>query len=173
MAKEGYCYRFWLGKIKYKRVNGLEDLIQFFIFIPRKNGKTLLASATIIADSIIRFEMGGEVVMFATKRKQAKLAYTGVQKMVAAHKDLKEDSSESYGVITMNKTDTTFSTLGRDSSTEDGLNPTIGVSDEYHAHPDNSLYDVVESGQGSRIQPLMFTIYNCRCNFNESCLQHV
>lgn len=129
-----------------------------FIFIPRKNGKTLIASAAIIADSILRFEIGGEVVMFATKRKQAKLAWTGVQKMVEAHKDLKEDCNESYGVITMNKTDTTFSTLGRDSDTEDGSNPTIGVSDEYHAHPDNSLYDVVESGQGSRVQPLMFTI---------------
>lgn len=129
-----------------------------FIFIPRKNGKTLIASAAIIADSILRFEIGGEVVMFATKRKQAKLAWTGVQKMVEAQKDLKEDCSESYGVITMNKTDTTFSTLGRDSDTEDGSNPTIGVSDEYHAHPDNSLYDVVESGQGARLQPLMFTI---------------
>ncbi len=129
-----------------------------FIFIPRKNGKTLIASASIIADSIIRFEIGGEVVIFATKRKQAKLAWTGVQKMVEAHKDLKEDCSESYGVITMNKTDTTFSTLGRDSDTEDGSNPTVGVADEYHAHPDNSLYDVVESGQGSRVQPLMFTI---------------
>ncbi len=129
-----------------------------FIFIPRKNGKTLLASATVIADSIIRFEMGGEVIVFATKRKQAKLAWTGVQKMVQAHKDLKEDCSESYGVITMNKTDTTFSTLGRDSDTEDGSNPTVGLCDEYHAHPDNSLYEVVESGQGSRVQPLMFSI---------------
>jgi len=58
-----------------------------FIFIPRKNGKTLLASATVIADSIIRFEVGGEIVMFATKKNQAKLAYTGVQNMIDAHKD--------------------------------------------------------------------------------------
>jgi len=129
-----------------------------FIFIPRKNGKTLLASATVIADSIIRFEIGGEVIMFATKRKQAKLAWIGVKKMIEANQDLKDNSHESYGVITMSKTDTTFSTLGRDSETEDGLNPTIGVADEYHAHPDNGLYEVVESGQGSRVQPLMLII---------------
>ncbi|WP_419767251.1 terminase large subunit [Arcobacter sp.] len=129
-----------------------------FFFIPRKNGKTLLASAITIADSIIRFEIGGEVIIFATKNKQAKLAWTGVEKMVNAHKDLKEDCMTSYGVITMKKTDTTFSTLGRDSDTEDGSNPTIGVADEYHAHPDNSLFEVVESGQGSRIQPLMLSI---------------
>lgn len=129
-----------------------------FFFIPRKNGKTLLASAITIADSIIRYEMGGEVIIFATKNKQAKLAWTGVEHMVKAHKELKDDCKTTYGVITMQKTDTTFSTLGRDSDTEDGSNPTIGVADELHAHPDNSLWEVVESGQGSRIQPLMFGI---------------
>lgn len=129
-----------------------------FFFIPRKNGKTLLASAITIADSIIRYEMGGEVIIFATKNKQAKLAWTGVEQMVKAHKELKDDCKTTYGVIKMQKTDTTFSTLGRDSDTEDGSNPTIGVADELHAHPDNSLWEVVESGQGSRIQPLMFGI---------------
>lgn len=129
-----------------------------FIFIPRKNGKTLLASAITIADSILRVEMGGEVIIFATKRKQSKLAWTGVERMIQAHKELKEFSKSAYGTVTITKTDTTFETLGRDSDTEDGSNPTIGVADEYHAHPDNSLYEVVESGQGSRVQPLMLSI---------------
>lgn len=129
-----------------------------FIFIPRKNGKTLLASAITIADSLIRVEIGGEVIIFATKNKQAKLAWTGVEKMINAHPELKENSHTAYNVITINKTDTTFSTLGRDSDTEDGSNPSIGLADEYHAHPDNSLYEVVESGQGSRTQPLMLSI---------------
>jgi len=129
-----------------------------FIFIPRKNGKTLLASAITVIDSLIRFEIGGEVVIFATKKKQAKLAWLGVDRMVKAHPDLKKDSSSSYGVVTLNKIDTTFDTLGRDSDTEDGLNVSIGVADEYHAHPDDSLYEVVESSQGSREQPLMVSI---------------
>lgn len=129
-----------------------------FIFIPRKNGKTLLASALAIADSIIRYEIGGEVVIFATKKKQAKLAWTGVEKMLLAHPELKKETKNSYGVLEIKKTETTFETLGRDSDTEDGSNPTIGIADEYHAHPDNSLYEVVESGQGARKQPLMLTI---------------
>lgn len=135
-----------------------------FFFIPRKNGKTLLASAITIADSIIRYEMGGEVIIFATKNKQAKLAWVGVDRMIKAHKELKENSKTSYGVITIEKTDTTFSTLGRDSDTEDGSNPTIGVADELHAHPDNSLWEVVESGQGSRVQPLMLGITTAGSN---------
>lgn len=129
-----------------------------FIFIPRKNGKTLLVSAISIADSIILGEVGGEVVIFATKNKQAKLAWTGVEKMIEAHKELKDKSKSGYGVITLTQNDTSFSTLGRDSDTEDGLNVSLGIADEYHAHPDNSLYDVVESSQGARVQPLMLSI---------------
>lgn len=129
-----------------------------FIFIPRKNGKTLLVSAISIADSIILGEVGGEVVIFATKNKQAKLAWTGVDKMIQAHKELKDKSKSGYGVITLTQNDTAFSTLGRDSDTEDGLNVSLGIADEYHAHPDNSLYDVVESSQGARVQPLMLSI---------------
>ncbi|UTJ05399.1 terminase large subunit [Arcobacter roscoffensis] len=129
-----------------------------FIFIPRKNGKTLLASAITIVDSLVRFEIGGEVVIFATKKKQAKLAWHGIEKMIAAHPDLKKDYHSSYGVVTLKKIDTTFDTLGRDSDTEDGLNVSVGVADEYHAHPDDSLYEVVESSQGAREQPLMMSI---------------
>lgn len=129
-----------------------------FIFIPRKNGKTLIVSALAIADSIILGEVGGEVVIFATKNKQAKLAWTGIEKMIEAHKELRDKSKKGYGVIALTENDTTFSTLGRDSDTEDGLNVSLGIADEYHAHPDNSLYEVVESSQGARVQPCMMSI---------------
>jgi len=137
-----------------------------FIFIPRKNGKTLLVSALGIADSIILGEYGGEVVVFATKKQQARLAWHGVEEMIKAHKELKEHSKNSYGVITLTKNSTTFSTLGRDSDTEDGLNVSLGIADEYHAHPDNSLYDVVESSQGARVQPCMMSITTAGFNLS-------
>jgi len=129
-----------------------------FFFIPRKNGKTILASAIAIADSIILGETGGEVIIFATKRNQAKLAWAGCENMFLAHNDLKKNCKVAYSTITMLKNNTTFTTLGRDSDTEDGLNATIGIADEYHAHPDNSLWDVIKSSQGARKQPLMLAI---------------
>ena len=129
-----------------------------FFFVPRKNGKTILASAISIADSIILGEIGGEVIIFATKRNQAKLAWTGCEQMFLAHPDLKKNCKIAYSTITMQKNNTTFTTLGRDSDTEDGLNATVGIADEYHAHPDNSLWDVIKSSQGARKQPLMLAI---------------
>jgi len=129
-----------------------------FWFIPRKNGKTILASGTSIADSIIRGEQGGEVVYFATKRAQAKLAWEGSSKMFASNPELNEFTREAYSKLIFSKNDTSFSTLGRDSDTEDGLNVSIGIADEHHAHPDDKLWDVVKSSQGARLQPLMISI---------------
>ncbi len=129
-----------------------------FWFMPRKQGKTIMASGLSIADVIIRGEIGGEVVYFATKRAQAKLAWDGTEKMLTGHEELKEYTSEAYSKLTFSKNDTTFITLGRDSDTEDGLNVSIGVADEHHAHHDDSLWDVVKSSQGARKQPLMISI---------------
>lgn len=129
-----------------------------FWFLPRKNGKTIIASGMSIADMMIRGEQGGEVVYFATKRAQAKLAWDGTEKMLMSHSELKDYTKEAYSKLTFSKNETTFTTLGRDSDTEDGLNVSIGVADEHHAHPDDSLWDVVKSSQGARKQPLMISI---------------
>jgi len=129
-----------------------------FIFIPRKNGKTILGSAFAIADSIILGEIGGEVVIFATKRKQAGLAWHGCEMMLKMHPELKKYTKVAYSTIRITKKDITFDTLGRDSDTEDGLNVSFGLADEYHAHPDNSLWNVVESSMGARKQPIMMAI---------------
>lgn len=129
-----------------------------FWFMPRKQGKTIMASGLSIADVLIRGEQGGEVVYFATKRAQAKLAWDGTENMLMGNEELKAYTKEAYSTLTFSKNDTTFTTLGRDSDTEDGLNVSIGVADEHHAHPDDSLWDVVKSSQGARKQPLMISI---------------
>lgn len=140
-----------------------------FWFLPRKNGKTILASGLSIADIILRGEQGGEVVYFATKRAQAKLAWDGTEKMLMSHPELKEYTKEAYSKLTFLKNDTTFTTLGRDSDTEDGLNVSIGIADEHHAHHDDSLWDVVKSSQGARKQPLMVSITTAGFNIASPC----
>ncbi len=144
--------------------NWVRRFSTIFIFIPRKNGKTILASAISIADTILRGEEGGEVVIFATKRDQAKLCWLGCDKMFENQKELKPLASTAYSTIVFKKNNTSFTTLGRDSKSEDGLNVSLGIADEYHAHPDDSLWEVVESSQGAREQPLMMAITTAGTN---------
>lgn len=127
-------------------------------YLARKNGKSILASGVALAESILTVEKGNQIVTFATKRDQAKIVWSGCEKMIGYNKDLRDNASIAYSTITVNKTDTTIRPLGRDSKTEDGLNIGFGVGDEIHAHPDRSLIEVVQSSQGARVQPMMFYI---------------
>lgn len=129
-----------------------------FVFMPRKNGKTIFGAACAIADMIARPEQGGEIAFFATKRDQAKLAYNPAKYMLENHNDLKKHSKESYGRIKFTRGDTELYALGRDSDTLDGLNVSFGLADEHHAHKDDSLWDVVKSSQMARREPFMMSI---------------
>lgn len=137
-----------------------------FIFLPRKNGKTLLAAGMALADMLIRPDGGGEVCFFATKRDQAKLSYNAAKYMLENHDDLKKYTKESYGKIKFSKFDTELYTLGRDSDTQDGLNVSFGLADERHAHKDNSLWDVVKSSQMARREPFMLSITTAGFNLS-------
>lgn len=129
-----------------------------FLFLPRKNGKTLLGAGICVADMIIREETGGEVAFFATKRDQAKLAYNAAKHMMLSHQDLKKHTKEIYNKIHFDESNTELYALGRDSDTLDGLNVSVGLADEHHAHKDDSLWDVVKSSQMARREPLMISI---------------
>lgn len=129
-----------------------------FVFMPRKNGKTIFGSACSIADMIVREDQGGEVAFFATKRDQAKLAYKPALYMLQNHQDLKKHTKESYNRITFDRSGTELYALGRDSDTLDGLNVSFGLADEHHAHKDDSLWDVVKSSQMARREPFMMSI---------------
>jgi len=61
--------------------------------------------------------------------------------------------------------------LGSDSDTEDGLNPLLGIIDEYHAHKSADMVNVLESGMGSREQPLIYIITTAGTNRNGPCYQ--
>jgi phage terminase large subunit-like protein len=52
-------------------------------------------------------------------------------------------------------TDSRFETVSSEADTLDGLGPLAAIIDEYHAHPDSSVFDVLETGMGARREPLM------------------
>jgi phage terminase large subunit-like protein len=48
--------------------------------------------------------------------------------------------------------------LSADHNSMDGLNPHLVIVDEFHAHKDRGVIDVLETAMGARRQPLMFQI---------------
>lgn len=128
-----------------------------FLFIPRKNGKSIIASGVCIAEAILTIENGNQIVSFATKREQAQIVYRGCKKMLETI-DLDIEYSESYSKLQIKGNDVSIGTLSKDSKSQDGLNVGLGVGDEMHAFKDREQIDVVQSSQGARMQPMMFYI---------------
>lgn len=131
-----------------------------YIFIARKNGKSIIASGFAIADMILRPEQGGEIKICATKKEQAQIVYNDILGQLKTSDDFKRLYHSARGVITYKPLDTTISTLGNESTAikEDGFNASIGIVDEYSAHGTRALYDIIESSMGSKKNPIMFAI---------------
>jgi phage terminase large subunit-like protein len=49
------------------------------------------------------------------------------------------------------------------------LNPQCGIIDEYHAHEDSLIYDIIDSGMGARSQPLLGIITTAGFDLNNPC----
>jgi len=135
-------------------------------FIARKNGKSLIASAIILADIFVLREPGAEMIIGATKREQAEIVWEGVYQMIQSHPDLRKLFGKTGKILYLKKDiSTKIMPLSRDAGkTFDGANVQIGCLDELAAHADTSILDVVKSSMGARENPLM--LYISTAGFN-------
>lgn len=156
-------FQVWLVWVLFGwQKNGQRRFRKAYIEEARKNGKSELAGAIALYGLLADKEEGAEVYSTATKRDQAKIVFD-VAKVMGRR--LKQDSSavsEKLGVFEHNlhvlSTNSKLEPLSSDSRTLDGLNPHFAIVDEYHAHKDDELVKVIETGQGAREQPLLFII---------------
>ncbi|KLI22452.1 terminase large subunit [Brachyspira hyodysenteriae] len=146
-----------------RKENKLRRYKKAYVQVSRKNGKTTFASGIgnycFFCDSPA--ESGVEIYYIATKKDQAKIAWSESERQIRKAKALNKEAITYKQTSTITKKKDTASKskpLGQDSNTEDGLNPHLVIVDEYHAHPDNELLNVLESGMGARRQPLIFII---------------
>jgi phage terminase large subunit-like protein len=138
--------------------NGKRRFHTAYIEVARKNGKSTFAAGTGLYMMVADDEMGAEIYVGATKQKQAKVTFDEAKNMVKKSPELREYIIPFRNNLHSEELMAKFEPLGQDSDTEDGLNAYCGIIDEYHAHKDDSLYNVIESGMGARENPLMFVI---------------
>jgi phage terminase large subunit-like protein len=153
--------------------DGYRRFSKAYIEVARKNGKTVDGAATanycFIADS--PEEMGPEVYCVATKKEQASKAWAEAERQLRKQPYLKGliKTYAQTSTIVVPGTAARFKPLGKDSGTEDGLNPHFVLVDEYHAHRDNSMLEVMESGTGARPQSLTYIITTAGIDKESAC----
>ncbi|PZR07068.1 MAG: hypothetical protein DI536_28855 [Archangium gephyra] len=140
------------------RADGTRRFRTVYIEVARKNGKSLLASGFGLYLLVADQEPGAEVYSFATKEDQARLLWLEAGKTVNKSELLKRHVKVLADSITFDAAGAFFKPLGSDSDTQDGLNPHAGIADELHAHRTRGMWDVIQSGQGARREPMMIAI---------------
>lgn len=159
----------WVNKETNKR-----RFKKVYIEVPRKNGKTFLASGIALYCGVADKEEGAEVYMGASTHTQALICFDEAKSMITKDKDL----CEYYGIehnkynIFIPCTNSKIRALPRDNKgTLDGLNIHCGIIDELHAHQSPDTYNAIITGTGARDQPLVVAITTAGVNRTAICYE--
>lgn len=145
--------------------------------VAKKNGKTAVEAGDGLFAMAFDFEKGAQVYIGATKEEQAKICFNQACEFVNVSPILQKLGFKVYQKeIKHIPTNSFMKPLGGDSKTQDGINSSRTIIDEYHAHKDDSVKENLESSSASRLQPLTKTITTAGFNvhgvckkFEESC----
>lgn len=152
----------------WKNADGTRRFRYAYIEIARKNGKTALSAGIGLYMLFADGESRPEVYSAATVKDQAKICFSDAVEIVKAT-DLKNYLTPYRNSIVYELKGGTMKPLSSDYGTHDGLNPSCGIIDEFHAHKDSGMFDVIKSTFGARRQPLMFVITTAGFNKSGAC----
>lgn len=152
----------------WKNADGTRRFRYAYIEIARKNGKTALSAGIGLYMLFADGEARPEVYSAATVKDQAKICFADAVEIVKAT-DLKNYLHPYRNSIVYELKGGMMKPLSSDYGTHDGLNPSCGIIDEFHAHKDSGMFDVIKSAFGARRQPLMFIITTAGFNKAGAC----
>lgn len=146
---------------------GMRRFKTAYLEIPRKNAKSTITSGVGLYLAFADDEPGAEVYSAATTREQARIVWKDAKRMAEKTPGLRARFGVqiSSNAIYSAQNDSTFLSLSRDTGGNlDGLNVHGGLIDELHGHKTRDVFDVIETGTGSRDQPLIWAITTAGSN---------
>lgn len=144
----------------WKHPDGSRIIRTLLCLIPRKNGKSTLASVVALFLWCADREPGAEVYAAAGDKTQAKIVYNAALQMAKTAPSIRRKGRLLRSLMewpTVHGVNI-FRALSADGDLQHGLNVHGGVIDELHVHKNRWLVDAVETGTGSREQPLIWII---------------
>ncbi|MFD8437440.1 terminase large subunit [Streptomyces microflavus] len=131
---------------------------ELYVDVPRKNGKSTLSGGIAIYMTCADGEPGAQVVAAATTKAQAGFVFTPIKQLAERAPALKGHVKAYQGKIIHPKTGSYFEVIANAADAQHGANLHSGIIDELHVHKSPDLVEVIESGTGSRRQPLIVII---------------
>jgi len=166
---------FYIGSIfGWRRIDGTKRYRRTYMQVARKNAKTTMLALITLYHLVMEGEDGSQVYCGATKEAQAQILVNDTGQIVNKTPELRKRFKIFKIKSTINqvyypKTESFVTALGRDSKTQDGTDPSMGNIDELHEHKTFELLDVIVSGMGSRVEPLLNLITTSGFNKENPC----
>ncbi|GAB2732694.1 terminase large subunit [Streptomyces bullii] len=133
-------------------------ITDLYVDVPRKNGKSTLSGGLAIYLTCADGEPGAQVIAAATTKQQAGYVFTPIKQLAERAPALKGHVKPYKGKIVHPKTNSYFEVISSVADAQHGANLHGAVIDELHVHKDPEMVEVIETGTGSRRQPLIVII---------------
>lgn len=139
------------------RDTGLRRFRRSYEEVARKNAKSTRAAARLLFLLTADGEPGAHCYSAATTGEQAREVFDVARNMAQRVPEFIARFGVTVGKhdITLPETASSFKPLNAEGSTLDGLNIHAAVVDEVHAHKTRAVWDVIDTADGARSQPLI------------------
>lgn len=129
-----------------------------YMDVPRKNGKSTLSGGIAVYLTGADGEPGAEVVAAASTKDQAGFVFAPIKNLVDKSPGLKGRFLSRTGKILHPKSGSYFQVISSAADAQHGANLHGAIIDELHIHKKPDLVETLETGTGSRDQPLVVMI---------------
>lgn len=153
------------------RPDGTRRFRRTYIEMPKKQGKSTLASAVGLYMLLADEEPGAEVYSAATDKDQARIVHNEAINMVEASAELKESTNinRTTGTISYAATKSYYRVISGTPKGKHGFSIHACVMDELHEWQGNGLWESLKYGGRARRQPLFFVITNAGDDMESVC----
>lgn len=155
----------------YKHGTRLRRIHEAFIFIPRKNGKTLFVAALAWALALLSVKSGATIYIVAAALRQAMESYRNIENNLTNHIYDSKDEAESEGwrILDNNNVHAIsnehigggsvyIEALAANPDRQDSLNCNIAIADEIHAFKSAKQYNIIREAMKAYSNKLMIGI---------------
>ena len=154
-----------------KKAGGHRRFRTSYVQLGRQNGKSFLNGILAAYYGNFTSYQYPKIFCTATKQDQADIVFEEIKKFINSDGDLQE----CFKVHDHNHTIDCLLTNGKiraisgDTKSLDGHRPYLGIVDEYHAHPTNQMYKLLEGGIKKMKSALISVITTAGFNLNAPC----
>ncbi|OXM00512.1 terminase TerL endonuclease subunit [Bacillus sp. KbaB1] len=144
-----------------------------YVQVGRQNGKSMMNGVLGTYYSNFDGYNYAQVYCTATKQDQANIVLKEMIKFIETDEDLSEcfKVKEYKNTIEALVTNGVVRALGRDTESIDGFRSYLGIVDEYHKHPTNQMYKLLEGGTTKLKECLISVITIAGFDLNSPCYE--